>query len=57
MTTSDTMLPQLLSGPAHSRNFILIAPAPTDHINAYLPLLERDAASETVVFYGKEAAS
>ncbi|MBR6406042.1 MAG: DUF58 domain-containing protein [Lachnospiraceae bacterium] len=53
----ETMLPQLLSGPAHSRNFILIAPAPTDQINAYLPLLERDAASETIVFYGKEAAS
>ena len=53
----DRLLPRLLATPAKSRNFILIAPEPTERTEMLLRQLDRHGAAETLAFYGKEAAS
>ena len=51
------LIARLVRVPAGSRNYILIAPDPSEEREAYLSVLDRHAAVKTTVFYAKEAAS
>ena len=51
------LIGRIVSAPAGIRNYILIAPDPSEERDQYLAVLDRHATIKTTVFYAKEAAS
>ncbi len=53
----EELLGRILQSSMRDRNYILITPGKSEETELLLSLLDRSAAAETTVFYGKEEAS
>lgn len=53
----EEMVRRIVSSPQQFKNYIFIAPEPSPETDGIIRILNSHAASETIVFYGKERAS